>query len=120
MKKFKAYFKMMITAVICFAMSLVPGKKKGQAALVLSHGQGSAGTDKNKIAFLKTNAGIQGTTVSTAAADQKKVIDFRERVSADMHRFRPQSLQKYVLVPVVGPGDRVGAGHESLMEEDTG
>lgn len=105
MKKFKTYLKMLITAVICLAMSLIPGKKKGQAVPALSQGQGGDGMNKNEKAFLSTNAGMQETTVSAAAAGRKNVIDFREKVSADLQRFRQQPFQRYVAVPTVGPGD---------------
>lgn len=127
MKKFKAYFKMMITAVIYLAMSLIPGKKKGQAVLAFSQGQGGTGTNKNEKAFLKTNKEMQETTVSAVSAAQKKVIDFQKVVSAHKQRLRQQSFQRYVFVPTVGPGDQdekkreeVLSGLELLLREESG
>lgn len=105
MKKVKAYFKMMITAVICFAMSLIPGKKKGQAVEMLTGGQ-AAGKGTNGRAFLGTNAGMQGVTESAAAMSRKNAEMYGQKVAADMQRFRNSNLPRHVSGPTVGPGDR--------------
>lgn len=95
MKKFKAYFKMMITAVICLAMSLVPGKKKGQAF-------GSKGNG----AFAAGNAEIKSVNENVSARSQKTdPADIRKN-AANMQYFRDSNLQRHVAVPTVGPGDR--------------
>lgn len=123
MKKFKAYFKMMITAVICLAMSLIPGKKKGQAVDLLMGGQ-AAGTDKNRKAFLRTNAGLQGTMESAMHLAQKVTWNDAQKVSEDMQRYRQSSNLRHVFVPAVGPGDRSkiilfpgGLSEESVFRE---
>lgn len=96
---------MMITAVICLAMSLIPGKKKGQAVDLLTGGQ-AAGTDKNKKAFLRTNAGLQGTMESAMHSAKKVTWNDDQKVSEDMQRYRQSSFLRHVFVPAVGPGDR--------------
>ncbi|MDO4309036.1 MAG: hypothetical protein Q4C77_19725 [Eubacteriales bacterium] len=104
MKKFKAYFKMMITAVICMAMSLVPGKKKGQAVEALLGGQ--AFGSKGNGAFAAGNAEIKSVNENVSARSQKTdPADIRKN-AANMQYFRDSNLQRHVAVPTVGPGDR--------------
>lgn len=99
MKKLKSYFKMMITAVICLAMSLVPGKKKGQAVMELVTGGQAFGKNKNGSFLFGSKAAGQGTTENTASLHSK--------ITADMQRFRSSTMQRHVFVPTVGPGDRI-------------
>lgn len=105
---------MMITAVICLAMSLIPGKKRGQAVELLTGGQASAGTDKNKKAFLRTNAGLQGTMENAMHSAQKVTWNDWQKVSEDMQRCRQGNFLRHVFVPVVGPGDRCMEEHLPL------
>lgn len=104
MKKFKAYFKMVITAVICLAMSLVPGKKKGQAVDALTGGQAFGGKGNAAFGYGKTAVG-NVTEIASAQTRKMASADSRKN-AADMQHFRSSTLQRHVFVPTVGPGDR--------------
>lgn len=64
MKKLKNYFKMLITAVICFAMSLIP-QKRGQVGVigkVLAEGQAVSNYTVNRTNNQNNSKNVFGTS----------------------------------------------------------
>lgn len=100
MKKVKAYFKMMITALICLAMSLIPGKKKGQAVKGMEEGQVLRGK-KSRIVFADSDVAESRVTGNSVSSDQK--------INVNLQRFKDKSMSSHVASPIAGPGDRVAS-----------
>lgn len=99
MKKLKNYFKMIITAVICFAMSLIPGKKAGKVMKnVFTDGQAvSDHTKKRKHATGNTGYVLQSFQSEAAAPISSR------------HRY----FLKKVFLRRKGPGDKSPLCYES-------
>lgn len=96
MRKLKNYFKMMITAVICFAMSLVPGKKGKEVLEKLLFGLGN-GKQKGSEGFIMESADALANAESAFVCKESRVIGC-ENDGCKLYL-------NHVLVPVVGPGD---------------
>lgn len=101
MKKLKQYFKMIITAVICFAMSFVPGKKSGaktEKVLAQVNGQAVSGCNKKSRFHVFATVDVLGRLRS---------------VSDVCGIFRRSSFLKKVFYWMQGPGDRNPLCYES-------
>lgn len=101
MKSLKQYFKMIVTAVICFAMSFLPGRKKGtDTEKVLAMAKGQASLKRNK-----KNRFHTGTTVYVSGIQQNTPVSSRI-----IHR---NILLKKVFERIQGPGDKSPLNYES-------
>lgn len=92
MKNMKKYFKLMITAVICLAMSLVPGKNvNADVMAVLSDGQAVSNNTKR----------------STECSEHLKNAALNmQRRDVNTERFKQGSFIKKIFFWLQGPGDR--------------
>lgn len=101
MKKLKQYFEMIITAVICFAMSFVPGKKSGakvEKVLAEVNGQAVLGCNKKNKFHVFPTVDVLGM--------MKSVLNF-------FRIFRRRFFIKKVFYWMQGPGDRNPLCYES-------
>ena len=99
MKNVKKYFKMIITAVICFAMCLIPGKKaSAKVVKVLADGQAvSHNTKRNSVNTIMENVSVCNSSNGTIA-----------------HKINRHRLYlKKVFYWLQGPGDRYPLAYES-------
>ncbi|MDC7287222.1 hypothetical protein NXH76_05370 [Blautia schinkii] len=98
MKNVKKYFKMIITAVICFAMSLIPGKKANAKVIeVLADGQAvSRNTERNSV-----NTRTENVSVFSRS---------NENVTRQSNCRR--LYLKKVFYWLQGPGDRIPLAYE--------
>ncbi len=94
MKNFKKYFKMLITAVICFAMCFVSGKNvTADVEKVLADGQAVPNhTEKDRV-----------LTKSTSTVFKNSQIAEKEK-----NKYREGSFLKKIFFWLKGPGDRSG------------
>ena len=99
MKNVKKYFKLIITAVICFAMSLIPGKKaNAKVVKVLADGQAVSRNTKRS----SVNTKIENVSVFSSSNETKA------------HRSNsPGYYLKKVFYWLQGPGDRSPLAYES-------
>lgn len=99
MKNVKKYFKLIITAVICFAMSLIPGKKANAKVIkVLADGQAvSRYTERNSVNTNMNNVSVFNSSNETMT------------LKSNSHRL----YLKKVFYWLQGPGDRIPLAYES-------
>ncbi|MDO4336803.1 MAG: hypothetical protein Q4C91_01810 [Eubacteriales bacterium] len=92
MKNMKKYFKMMITAVICLAMSLIPGKNvKADVMTVLSGGQAVSNNTERSTEYREH--------LKNAALNMQRRI-------VNTERLKQGSYIKKIFYWLQGPGDR--------------
>ena len=101
MKRLKNYFKMIITAVICFAVSIVSGKKKGQASQKITGKniwESFYGILQEK-KHQNTGCAFMETQSNENSLTKKEALLWKHFVKTPIIR--------YVSGRVVGPGDRI-------------
>ncbi|MDO4273691.1 MAG: hypothetical protein Q4D16_08475 [Eubacteriales bacterium] len=103
MKNIKKYFNMIITAVICFAMSLVPGKKANARVFrLLADGQAVSRNTKRKASDRRTE-NVFVMNHSNGSVFSSNGTGFKRSNS-------PHYYLKKVFFWLQGPGDMSGRG----------
>ena len=96
MRKLKNYFKMMITAVICFVMNFVPGKKGKEVLEKLLFGQETS-NQKGTEGFIVDSADTLVNAENVPVCKKSLEIGYKNN--------RYKLYLNHVFVPAVGPGD---------------
>lgn len=99
MKNIKKYFNMIITAVICFAMSIVPGKKANARVFrLLADGQAVSRNTKGKMSNRRTE--------NVFAMNNSNEFVFSSNGTGFKKSNSPRYYLKKVFFWLQGPGDR--------------
>lgn len=131
MKSLKEYFNMVVTAVICLAMSLIPGKNRGKVVKVLTAGgtfYGKRFSNKHVVmeripGCVSANQVLEKSILSNMGRNSSydtgiKIQRMTEKELFRKRKIRADTHPRHVSLPSVGPGDRKIILFPSVLYEE--
>lgn len=119
MKKLKEYFNMVVTAVICLAMSLITGKNREKVVKVLGTGgmfsrghiMKSCIVTERIPGYISAGQAPGNNILSDLRGNSyynsdMKIKEMRKKKLHSRQKIRADTLQRHAALPSVGPGDR--------------